>query len=52
VVSWRRDHTPRLSDLIDRSTGRVLGIVWVGIGLATFQHGGWHQCVFYYGAVL
>ena len=46
------DHTPRLSDLIDRSTGRLRGIVWVGIGLATFQQLVGINVVFYYGAVL
>jgi SP family sugar:H+ symporter-like MFS transporter len=35
--SVSNDHTPRLSDLIDRASGRVRTIVWVGIGLATFQ---------------
>ncbi|NNE35259.1 MAG: MFS transporter, partial [Rhodothermales bacterium] len=30
-------HRPRLSDLLDKATGRVRKIVWVGIGLATFQ---------------
>jgi len=46
------DHTPRLSDLIDRSTGKLRGIVWVGIGLATFQQLVGINVVFYYGAVL
>jgi SP family sugar:H+ symporter-like MFS transporter len=36
-ASIAADHTPRLADLIDRSTGRLRRIVWVGIGLATFQ---------------
>src|ERR1700690_2958213 len=46
------DHNPRLADLIDRSTGRLRGIVWVGIGLATFQQLVGINAVFYYGAVL
>jgi SP family sugar:H+ symporter-like MFS transporter len=46
------DHTPRLSDLIDRTTGRWRKIVWVGIGLATFQQLVGINVVFYYGAVL
>ncbi len=50
--SLAADHTPRLSDLIDRSTGRLRGIVWVGIGLATFQQLVGINVVFYYGAVL
>jgi SP family sugar:H+ symporter-like MFS transporter len=45
------DHTPRLSDLKDPS-GRVRPIVWVGIGLATFQQLVGINVVFYYGAVL
>jgi MFS transporter, SP family, sugar:H+ symporter len=50
--SLTADHTPRLSDLIDRSTGKLRGIVWVGIGLATFQQLVGINVVFYYGAVL
>ncbi len=45
-------HRPRLSDLIARATGRVRPIVWVGIGLATFQQLVGINVVFYYGAVL
>ncbi|HZR34972.1 MAG TPA: sugar porter family MFS transporter [Nevskia sp.] len=41
---------PRLSDLV--SAGRVRPIVWVGIGLATFQQLVGINIVFYYGAVL
>jgi len=46
------DHTPRLSDLIDKTTGRLRPIVWVGVGLATFQQLVGINVVFYYGAVL
>jgi MFS transporter, SP family, sugar:H+ symporter len=46
------DHSPRLSDLIDKSSGRLRRIVWVGIGLATFQQLVGINVVFYYGAVL
>jgi MFS transporter, SP family, sugar:H+ symporter len=46
------DHSPRLSDLIDRSTGKLRPIVWVGVGLATFQQWVGINVVFYYGAVL
>ncbi len=46
------DHKPRLSDLIDKGTGRVRSIVWVGIGLASFQQLVGINVVFYYGAVL
>ena len=45
-------HRPRLSDLLDRSTGRVRPIVWAGIGLAAFQQLVGINVVFYYGAVL
>ena len=50
--SLAADHAPRLADLIDRATGRLRGIVWVGIGLATFQQLVGINVVFYYGAVL
>jgi SP family sugar:H+ symporter-like MFS transporter len=46
------NHRPRLSDLIGKSTGKVRPIVWVGIGLATFQQLVGINVVFYYGAVL
>ncbi len=45
-------HAPRLSDLVDKKTRRVRPIVWVGIGLATFQQLIGINVVFYYGAVL
>jgi len=45
-------HKPRLSDLIDSKSGRVAPILWVGIGLATFQQLVGINVVFYYGAVL
>jgi MFS transporter, SP family, sugar:H+ symporter len=45
------DHVPSLADLRD-SSGRVRKIVWVGIGLATFQQLVGINVVFYYGAVL
>jgi MFS transporter, SP family, sugar:H+ symporter len=47
----RDHHRPRLSDLVS-ATGRVRPIVWVGIGLATFQQLVGINIVFYYGAVL
>ncbi len=46
------DHKPRLSDLIQKGTGKVRPIVWVGIGLAAFQQLVGINVVFYYGAVL
>ena len=45
-------HRPKLSDLLDKDTGRIRTIVWVGIGLATFQQLVGINVVFYYGAVL
>ena len=45
-------HAPRLSDLISKTTGKIRPIVWVGIGLATFQQLVGINVVFYYGAVL
>jgi MFS transporter, SP family, sugar:H+ symporter len=45
-------HRPRLSDLINATTGRIRPIVWVGVGLATFQQLVGINVVFYYGAVL
>ncbi|MHA6723364.1 sugar porter family MFS transporter [Sphingomonas sp. RS2018] len=45
-------HRPRLSDLIDRGTGRVRPLVWAGNGLAVFQQLVGINIVFYYGAVL
>ncbi len=50
--SLAADHAPRLSDLIDKSSGKLRAIVWVGIGLATFQQLVGINVVFYYGAVL
>ena len=44
-------HRPRLRDIVDSRHG-VRPIVWVGIGLATFQQLVGINVVFYYGAVL
>jgi len=44
-------HRPRLKDIADKKHG-VRPIVWVGIGLATFQQLVGINVVFYYGAVL
>jgi SP family sugar:H+ symporter-like MFS transporter len=52
-VSLAEDHhRPRLSDLVSKATGKLRPIVWVGIGLATFQQLVGINVVFYYGAVL
>jgi SP family sugar:H+ symporter-like MFS transporter len=44
-------HRPRLTDILDKRFG-VRPIVWVGIGLATFQQLVGINIIFYYGAVL
>ncbi|PXW77675.1 SP family sugar:H+ symporter-like MFS transporter [Blastomonas natatoria] len=45
-------HRARLSDLIDKSSGKMRPIVWTGIGLAIFQQFVGINVVFYYGAAL
>lgn len=50
--SLKADHAPRLSDLLDPVTGKLRKLVWVGIGLASFQQLVGINVVFYYGAVL
>ena len=49
--SIAQDHKPRFRDLLN-GAGKVRKIVWVGIGLATFQQLVGINVVFYYGAVL
>jgi MFS transporter, SP family, sugar:H+ symporter len=45
-------HRPKLSDILEAGTSRIRKIVWIGIGLATFQQLVGINVVFYYGAVL
>jgi SP family sugar:H+ symporter-like MFS transporter len=45
-------HKPRLSDIINKKTGKVHPIVWVGIALAALQQFTGINVVFYYGSVL
>ena len=45
-------HRPKLSDLVDRTTGKIRPILWAGIGLAVFQQLVGINVVFYYGATL
>lgn len=45
-------HAPSLKDLYDNQRCRIRPILWVGIGLATFQQLVGINVVFYYGAVL
>ncbi len=44
-------HRPTLTDIIDRKYG-IRPLVWVGVGLASFQQLVGINVVFYYGAVL
>jgi MFS transporter, SP family, sugar:H+ symporter len=46
------DHEPKLADLKDPKTGKWRKIVWVGIGLATFQQLVGINVIFYYGIML
>ncbi len=46
------NHGPRFSDLIDQNRGKIRLIVWIGVGLATFQQFVGINVIFYYGAVL
>lgn len=52
AASLAGDHKPRLSDLYDKTLRKIKPIVWVGIGLATFQQLVGINVVFYYGAIL
>jgi len=45
-------HRPKLSDLVDKTSGKIRPIVWTGIGLAVFQQLVGINVVFYYGATL
>ncbi|MBT0667912.1 sugar porter family MFS transporter [Novosphingobium profundi] len=45
-------HRPKLSDLVDKTTGKIRPILWVGIGIAIFQQLVGINVVFYYGATL
>ncbi|UII78760.1 sugar porter family MFS transporter [Flagellimonas sp. CMM7] len=46
------DQQPRLSGIYDTAKKNLKPIVWIGIGLATFQQFVGINVVFYYGAVL
>jgi SP family sugar:H+ symporter-like MFS transporter len=54
--SLAADHQPKMSDLLETSADgrgkKVRRLVWVGLGLATFQQLVGINVVFYYGAVL
>nr|WP_297730380.1 sugar porter family MFS transporter [uncultured Maricaulis sp.] len=51
-ASLADDHQPSLRDLISPITKKIRPIVWVGIGLASFQQLVGINIIFYYGAVL
>ena len=51
-TSVSQTHAPSLKDLYDSQQNRIRPILWVGIGLATFQQLVGINVVFYYGAVL
>ncbi len=44
--------TPRLTDVIQKHTGKIHPLVWVGIGLASLQQLTGINVVFYYGGTL
>lgn len=46
------DHKPSFRDLVNKATGKIRPIVWIGIGLAILQQFVGINVVFYYGAVL
>lgn len=52
LKSLASDHKPSFQDIKIAGTNRIRPIVWVGIGLATFQQLVGINVVFYYGAVL
>ncbi len=51
-MSLSSDHSPRLSDLKSRETGKVHKVVWIGLFIATFQQFIGINVIFYYGSVL
>lgn len=51
-ASFRADHRPRLSDIMDPAKGGVRSIVWAGLLLAVFQQLVGINVIFYYGATL
>ncbi len=46
------DHKPSFRDLVNKATGKIRPIVWIGFGLAVLQQFVGINVVFYYGAVL
>jgi len=52
IRSTLQEGRPSLSDLVQKHTGRIHPLVWVGLGLAVLQQFTGINVVFYYGAVL
>jgi SP family sugar:H+ symporter-like MFS transporter len=50
--SLKREHRPRLSDLVIPGTRRIAPVLWVGMGLAAFQQFVGINIIFYYGEIL
>ncbi len=47
-----RERKPRMSDILNKVTGKVYPIVWIGIAIAALQQFTGINVVFYYGSVL
>ncbi len=47
-----RERKPRMSDILNKITGKVYPIVWIGIAIAALQQFTGINVVFYYGSVL
>ncbi len=48
----RSGRRPKLKDIISKHTGKIHGLVWVGIGIAALQQLTGINVIFYYGATL
>lgn len=52
IRSTLREGRPSLSDIVQKHTGRIHPLVWIGIGLAALQQFTGINVVFYYGSTL
>lgn len=52
IRSTLQEGRPSLSDIVQKHTGRIHPLVWIGIGLAALQQFTGINVVFYYGATL
>jgi SP family sugar:H+ symporter-like MFS transporter len=50
--SFAQDHRPSFADLIDKTSGKVSKLVWLGVVMAALQQFVGINVIFYYGAVL